>query len=76
METDIITRIVDVGIAGVVLVFYILRLEARHKELQERYSTLLSRYIRDVRAIAKLPDDEFSDDLSAQSDIGIDIAVR
>lgn len=76
METDLVTRIVDVGIAGVVLVFYIFRLEARHKDLQERYSTLLYRYIRDVRAIAKLPADEFADDLSAHSDMGRDIDGR
>jgi hypothetical protein len=47
-----------------VLFFYILRLENRHKDLYERYVTLTSRYIRDIRAFAKLPADEFADDLN------------
>lgn len=47
-----------------VLVIYILRLEWRHSQLYERYTVLQVRYIRDIRAVGKLPADEFADDLN------------
>ena len=65
METDLIARLIDLAPVIAVLVLYIQRLEARHKELLERYNTLQARYIRDIRAWAKLPADEFADDLDA-----------
>lgn len=65
METDLIARLIDLAPVIVVLLLYIQRLEARHAALFERYTTLTTRYIRDIRAWAKLPADEFADDLDA-----------
>lgn len=60
---DLLLKLVDLAPVVLVLVAYIVRLEARHRDLLDRYATLQARYIRDIRAIAKLPADEFADDL-------------
>ena len=65
MDTDLIARLIDLAPVIAVLVLYIQRLEARHQRLMEAYTTLHARYIRDIRAWAKLPADEFADDLDA-----------
>lgn len=62
---DLILKLLDLAPVVTVLIIYILRLESRHKDLLDRYATLQARYIRDIRAIAKLPADEFADDLDA-----------
>jgi acyl-homoserine lactone acylase PvdQ len=65
VETDLIARLIDLAPVIAVLILYIQRLEARHQKLMEAYITLHARYIRDIRAWAKLPADEFADDLDA-----------
>jgi hypothetical protein len=74
METDAIGRLIDLAPVITVLILYIIRLEARHEKLQGAYTVLLTRYLRDVRAWAKLPADEFADDLDTnRSRTGRDI---
>jgi len=46
------------------MVYFYRALDERHRLLYDRYTVLNARYIRDVRAFAKLPADEFADDLN------------
>lgn len=64
METDLVVRLIDLAPVIVVLLLYIQRLEARHEKLLDAYTTLHARYIRDIRAWARLPADAFADDLN------------
>lgn len=64
METDLIARLIDLAPVIAVLLLYIQRLEVRHEKLLDAYTTLHARYIRDIRAWARLPADAFADDLN------------
>lgn len=64
METDLIARLVDIAPVVAVLLWVIFDLKKQRDDLMNRYTTLHTRYVRDIRAWAKLPADAFADDLN------------